>query len=211
MQTTNLDANTLLFETRWTWYAHFPSASTNYGISYVALGTFSTVAEFWRMYNHLPCIENVHRGRLRVSGTFVIAYSLFRENVRPEWEDPVNLRGSEWGCRENLDVHRFRELWKMCVLGAIGENIPHCVGIRAINKSNRTRNLHKIEVWMNCADNRRTQACRKSLSEIVPSSPRFLFMLHTQKQTQAIEYQKKCQKHGHGAAPSSADAHEESG
>lgn len=189
--TTELDADALYFETGWVWYAHFPCASTNYGSSYMQLGRFDTIAEFWRFYNFLPSIDKIHDGTVRVNGHPVIAYSLFREGIRPEWEDPRNIIGSEWGCRETLDKERFQTLWTEYILGAIGENIPHCVGIRAINKSNRSRWLHKIEVWMDAIDTPSIQACRRSLTTLVPSSPRFVHMPHQEKQTQALEYQKR--------------------
>lgn len=193
------DLSLLSFETPWVWYAHFHCASVNYGASYMELGRFSTIREFWCMYNNLPGIEHIHDGTVRLGGAVVVAYSLFRDGVRPEWEDKRNIVGSEWGCRENLDKEQFVTLWKEYLLGTIGEKIPHCLGIRAINKSNRTRVLHKIEVWMDCVDNAKTQMCRRSLSELVPWTPRFSHMLHQEKQTQALEYQKRrrrTQPHG---------------
>lgn len=185
------DAEALFFETPWVWYGHFPSGSTNYGTSYIELGTFSTIAEFWRLFNNFPSIDLVHDGVVRMNGQAIVAYSLFRDGVRPEWEDPRNIQGSEWGCRETLNKEHFAQLWRDYILGAIGEHIPHCVGIRAINKSSRHRYLHKIEVWMDRTDTVSIQSCRRSLTVLVPGSPRFVHMPHQEKQHQALEYQKR--------------------
>lgn len=189
--TCEVDPNTVYFETPWVWYGHFPCGSANYGLSYTRLGRFETVAGFWNMYNTLPSIDCVHDGTIRIKGQSVVAYSLFRDGVLPEWEDSRNLTGSEWGCRETLIKSCFHQLWRNYALAAIGENIPHCVGIRAINKSNRSRCLHKIEVWMDKIDTPSIQLCRRSLTAIVPSSPRFVHMPHQQKQFQAQEFQKR--------------------
>lgn len=192
-----MDPDALELECEWVWYAHFPCASINYGISYVPMGRFGTVGGFWRHFNSFPSIEKVHAGLVAIEGLPVIAYSIFRSGVKPEWEDATNLHGSEWGCRESLDADRFADLWKNYIMGAVGETIPHCVGVRAINKSNRQRHLHKIEVWMDCNDTASVQECRRSLSTLVPSSPRFNHMPHQQKQVQALEYQhQRRRKHG---------------
>ena len=179
------------FETPWSWYAHYQCGSTNYVASYVKVGEFRNVAEFWYLFNRMPSVNAVHRGSLRVRDQRVVAYSLFRSHVKPEWEDPINNVGSEWGCRETLDEKLFVGLWRDFVLGVIGEQIPHVVGVRAINKSNRNRQMHKVEIWMDCTDTKRTQECRRCLTSLNPSTPRLTHMLHQEKQTQAIEYVQK--------------------
>lgn len=192
-----IDPDAFELESDWVWYAHFPCASTNYGNSYLPIGTFNTIGGFWRHVNSFPSIQNMHAGLVQMQGVPVIAYSIFRKNVKPEWEDSTNIKGSEWGCRESLDVNRFEDLWINYIMGAVGETIPHCVGVRAINKSNRQRSLHKIEVWMDCIDTPSIQECRRSLTTLVPSSPRFTHMPHQEKQVQALEYQRqRRRKHG---------------
>ncbi len=148
----DVDPNQLHLESKWVWYAHFPCISTNYSSSYIEVGSFSTIADFWRLYNNLPCVDHIHRGEVRMQNVPVIAYSLFRENVRPEWEDDVNLHGSEWGCRGILSSDNIEHMWTNLVLAAIGERLSNCVGLRVINKSNKQRVLHKVEVWMDTCD-----------------------------------------------------------
>ena len=184
-------AESFCLETEWSIYIHFPCGSSNYGVAYKKVGTFSNVCDFWRLYNNIPSIELVHDNHIRHKGVPVVAYSLFRGNTKPEWEDPVNITGSEWGCRESLDKKLFAQLWNEYLLGAIGERIPHCVGIRAINKSNKQRSLHKIEIWMDKTDTPSIQECRRSLSVILPESPKFVHMPHQEKKVQAQDYLKK--------------------
>ena len=193
MNTTELAdyAKTLKLETEWVWYGHHPCGSNTYSKAYVELGRFCTVFDFWQHYNAFPSIDAVYDGTVRINGSLIVAYSVFRSGVRPEWEDPVNSGGSEWGCRETLDRVTFRYLWETYVLDAIGENIPHCVGIRAINKTNRSRLLHKLEVWSDKIEANMVLETRNALQNLAISPLKFVLMPHQVKQTQAFEYQRQ--------------------
>lgn len=188
------DPSAIYFQTPWVWYIHFQCASVNYGTSYQRIGDFNTMSEFWKLYNNIPDVGSVHDGTVRLEKQSVVAYSVFRHGVLPQWEDATNIAGSEWGCRESLNRAFFQTLWNDYLFAAIGELIPHCVGIRAINKSNKNRGLHKIEVWMDAKDSASTQMCRRSLTEIVPETPRFSLMFHQDKKQQALEFQKRRRK-----------------
>lgn len=179
-------------ECEWVWYAHHPSASNTYSRAYVEIGRFKTVAMFWQYYNAFPSCTKIHDGAITLNGQPVIAYSLFRAGILPEWEDAVNHQGSEWGCRELLDRSTFQEFWDIYIMGAIGEQIPHCVGVRAINKCNRSRSMHKLEVWLDTNDLESVYMTRKVLLNLAPSfSTKFTLMLHDVKQSQAMEYQRR--------------------
>jgi hypothetical protein len=57
-----------------------------YASGLTQIGTFRTVEEFWRYWNHidlqrLPKFTNI---------------SVFREGVMPTWEDPANVHGGRW-------------------------------------------------------------------------------------------------------------------
>lgn len=48
---------------------------------------FSTVEEFWRFFNHSPPPQSMRHQT---------NYSVFRQGIRPEWEDPGNVNGGKW-------------------------------------------------------------------------------------------------------------------
>lgn len=183
-----LDPYSLPLSQKWTWYAHYPCGSSNYGSSYVKLGSFETVGDFWSHHNACPKIEAIHGSKVSMKGTPIIAYSIFEGDVLPEWEDPVNLAGSEWGYRANMEVEHFSNLWKTYILGAIGGHIPHCVGVRAINKTTRHRPMYKVEVWMSKTDTSSVQSCQRSLANLMETPPRLSYIPHQQKQIQAQDY-----------------------
>lgn len=51
-------------------------------------------------------------------------YHLFKEGVRPEWEDPQNKHGGKWSYsfkeKRNVDIN---EIWLHTMLGAVGETL----------------------------------------------------------------------------------------
>lgn len=197
-------AAALRLETEWRLYVHTHSISSNYGSAYECIATIRTVADLWRTLQNVPDAAELVSKLVLHKNKRVVAYSLFRGDVRPEWEHNVNSNGSEWGCRDAIHPETLTRMWLHLALAAVGEQLRHCVGARVINKSNRTRQLHKVEVWMSTmtpsctaetlADVRRTLEGTKH--------PEFSLMNHSQKKTQAHDYEtcmrKKRQQHAGG-------------
>ena len=124
----------------------------------------------------------------------IVAYSIFKQNILPEWEKTNNINGSEWGCREPLSAPLTQTLWRNLVLACIGEQLPHVVGVRYINKCNRLRVIHKLEVWMNTTSSHRVQETFRAITRVlsgVQGLPHFTLMRHNEKQAQALEYTKR--------------------
>ena len=188
------DPNNLHLECPWVMYVHTFSISSNYGTSYSKVGAFQTVAKFWELFNNMPAIHHLHSD-IYLDGKRVIAYSLFKNNIRPEWEYNTNAHGSDWGCRQILSVSEMHDIWFALVLAAVGERIRNCIGVRVINKTNRNRELHKIEIWLDTCNQKAVKDTYDdieiSLSESGLEMPNFAFMNHEEKQCQAYEYKKK--------------------
>jgi len=49
--------------------------------------TFNTVEDFWALYNHIELASKLNAG---------CDYSLFKEGIKPMWEDDKNKRGGRW-------------------------------------------------------------------------------------------------------------------
>lgn len=73
--------------------------------------SFSTVEDFWSLYNHIKSPSDIKAGS---------DYSLFKTGVRPMWEDEGNKRGGRWmlninrGQRQDLDKYwldTVRHFW----------------------------------------------------------------------------------------------------
>ncbi|KAK6198497.1 translation initiation factor eIF 4e-like domain-containing protein [Scheffersomyces amazonensis] len=79
--------------------------------------TFSSVEEFWGIYNSIPVANQL---------PLKSDYHLFKEGIRPEWEDEQNSKGGKWSYSFNnkRDVSgNINELWLRGLLAVIGETI----------------------------------------------------------------------------------------
>lgn len=79
--------------------------------------TFSSVEEFWGIYNSIP-----QANQLPMKSD----YHLFKEGIKPEWEDEQNSKGGKWQFAFNnrRDVGSIiDDLWLRGLLSVIGETI----------------------------------------------------------------------------------------
>lgn len=97
----------------WTlWYQEM-DRSKNWEDTLNEVTSFSTVEDFWSLYNHIKSPSDIKAGS---------DYSLFKTGVRPMWEDEGNKRGGRWmlninrGQRQDLDKY-----WLDTILCLIGE------------------------------------------------------------------------------------------
>ncbi|KAI8816696.1 putative eukaryotic initiation factor 4E [Fimicolochytrium jonesii] len=106
-------------QNRWTLWFDNPQKRTgmhNWEKSLKNLITFDTVEDFWGVYNNIVNSSQLAHGA---------NYHLFKEGVRPMWEDPMNENGGKWvvplpkGKRDNLD-----DYWLHTMLACVGENFP---------------------------------------------------------------------------------------
>ena len=76
--------------------------------------TFGTIEDFWGMYNNTINIKSI------IPNT---DYLLFKEGVKPEWEDPANEKGGKWVVTVPIEDDMEEEVehaWEYILLGLIG-------------------------------------------------------------------------------------------
>ena len=83
---TTMDVHPLAYP--WTFTYFKKVANKSYEENTFTLGTTETVEDFWRLYVHLrrPVDER----------PTVCDYHVFREGIRPMWEDDANKDGGKW-------------------------------------------------------------------------------------------------------------------
>ncbi|KAL9321033.1 hypothetical protein ACSQ67_012872 [Phaseolus vulgaris] len=77
-------------ENSWTFWFDNPSAKSKqaaWGSSIRPIYTFSTVEEFWSIYNNIH-----HPSKLGVGADF----HCFKHKIEPKWEDPICANGGKW-------------------------------------------------------------------------------------------------------------------
>uniref|UniRef100_A0A182PDP8 eIF-4F 25 kDa subunit n=1 Tax=Anopheles epiroticus TaxID=199890 RepID=A0A182PDP8_9DIPT len=104
--------------------------------------SFSTVEDFWSLFNHI-------RGpsEIKVGGD----YMLFKSHIRPMWEDEANKHGGRWTV--NMNKRLSDKYWLDTVLCLIGEAFDHSDQICGATVNVRQK-IDKISIWTADYDNR---------------------------------------------------------
>ena len=76
--------------------------------------SLETVEEFWAIQNGIPKPYDL---------PIKSDYHLFRNDIRPEWEDEANAEGGKWSYQFKNKRHNIDELWLRTLLAVIGETI----------------------------------------------------------------------------------------
>lgn len=125
-----------------------------------AIASFGTVKGFWKHWNHLPQPSELLDGKKFVrespeGRSIVDCLMLFREGVKPEWEDPANATGGHFQIQLNHKVGgaQIDEYWNNVVLGMVTGAIKPAdmiTGVRLVDKlglQNTVRQHIRFEIW----------------------------------------------------------------
>lgn len=145
------------------------------------VASFGTVKQFWKYWNHLPQPSELLDGKKFVretadSRSVVDALMVFREGIKPEWEDAVNSSGGhfQFQLKAGLGGGVIDEYWNNIVLGMIGGTIEPAemiTGARLVDKLQQARTAAvRIEVWFsNFDDTEKVDLLQKSLEKCMTS------------------------------------------
>lgn len=108
-----------------------------------AVTTFGTVEDFWSLYNHINPASRIPNA---------CDYSLFKEGIKPMWEDRSNKAGGRWVLNLSKQMRCELDTWwlelLMCLIGEAFDEASDEVNGAVANV--RTKG-DKIAVWTaNC-------------------------------------------------------------
>ncbi|CAO1614219.1 unnamed protein product [Parajaminaea phylloscopi] len=114
--------------------------------------SFDSVEEFWGLYNNIiPPSELPQKAN----------YYLFKDGIKPAWEDPANANGGKWSIQLPRDKSRasIDQLWLFTMLSAIGETLEKPITpqsgaaelITGVIMSARA-NFYRIAIWTRKSD-----------------------------------------------------------
>jgi len=129
----------------WTlWYDRRPSQAKRlrgekdtYESNLQAVGTFSTIEDFWCHFNHLAPPSHLENNS---------NYHFFRDGVKPMWEDPANSEGGKWVLSLKGDRSMLDQYWETVLLLLIGEVFESSEDICGAVISRR-KHGDKIAIW----------------------------------------------------------------
>ena len=102
--------NAHVLTTPWTLYYHSPSLQDWSVTSYMKVATFATVEEFWAVFSKLP-ESNFHMGM----------FFFMRNDIKPTWEDPQNIKGGCWSYK--VPMCNIFPVWKQMAALLVGESL----------------------------------------------------------------------------------------
>mmetsp|Transcript_6438 Transcript_6438/g.10356 ORF Transcript_6438/g.10356 Transcript_6438/m.10356 type:complete len:263 (-) Transcript_6438:95-883(-) len=93
---------------------HDQSTKDNWEVSQQMVHAFSTVEDFWRLFNNI-------KGPSRLG---IIDFSVFKKDVVPAWEDDTCRRGGRWLAKiDKMRPKDFDDLWHTLLLTCVGEGL----------------------------------------------------------------------------------------
>ncbi|KMS96664.1 hypothetical protein BVRB_8g200850 [Beta vulgaris subsp. vulgaris] len=135
-------------ENAWTFWFDNPLTKTKqapWGDSIRPIYTFSTVEEFWGLYNNIH-----HPSKLAVGADF----HCFKKKIEPKWEDPICANGGKWTV--TYQKGKSDTSWLYTLLAMIGEQFDHGDEICGAVVNVRARQ-EKIAMWTKNAANESAQ------------------------------------------------------
>ena len=183
----------------WSLYFHTQSQSDTYRNSYHHVNTFDSCESWARLFNNIPEAAQLlsHTNEIWFNNEKVVAYSIFKDDIKPEWEDEINSSGSEWGCRQEIKEDDANQIWTNLVAGLVSGQL-NALGARVVNKNCCSRKLSKIEIWI--AQEHDPAEIYGGIQEIlktltlIDEIPNFQLLYHDNKHREAMEFSEKKKK-----------------
>ncbi|ELR18705.1 Eukaryotic initiation factor 4E [Acanthamoeba castellanii str. Neff] len=135
----------------------------NYANAIKRIGGFRSIEGFWKYYNHLVRPHDLPN---------TSDYHLFKEGIKPMWEDDANKRGGKWIIR--LKKGLATKYWEDLLLAIVGEQFQVGDEICGIVCSIRF-NEDILSVWNKSADNKQARLkiheTLKTVLNLPPNTP----------------------------------------
>ena len=141
---------------KWSLYLHYKDLGRLYNDNIEKLIDISDIETFWRTFNNIPKIYDIFSDGInikkikRVNAT-PCAYSFFRNDIFPCWEDSMNKKGFEYSIKNSTDLKQLQNEWMDCILKLIGNEEPllsHINGIRMVDCTKYSSVLYRMELWV---------------------------------------------------------------
>lgn len=120
--------------------------------------SFNTVEEFWGIFHAIPKVNEL---------PLKSDYHLFRDDIKPEWEDPKNSQGGKWYCQFKGKREDLNELWTRALLSVIGETIEKDESeVNGVVFNVRKGNV-KIGLWTKSCDQEKLRAIGETFKKVL--------------------------------------------
>lgn len=137
-------------------YLHYKDLGTCYNKNIEKLMEISDIATFWKTFNNIPKAveifsDGINIKKMKRNNATPCAYSFFRKNVQPCWEDPCNCEGFEYSIKSNRNLESFSLLFIDSIVELItdkNEYYSYINGIRIVDCTKYNSIMYRIEFWI---------------------------------------------------------------
>jgi hypothetical protein len=101
------------------------------------LSSFSTIEEFWKIFQHLKKADELGVG---------VEFDLFKNNIKPIWEEEDNKKGGKFSIKLNKNFTSV--IWEETIFAFIGGNLPENIQneINGIIISSKSE-FNVLQIW----------------------------------------------------------------
>lgn len=137
-------------------YLHYKNLGCCYNENLEKLMEIDNIQTFWQTINNVPkptfiFSDGVNTKVMKRNNSTPCAYSFFRKNVHPCWEDPNNSSGFELSIKTSKNLETFDEIFinSLVELLTNKENYNLINGIRIVDCTKFSSVMYRIEFWIN--------------------------------------------------------------
>lgn len=146
----------------WTLYLHYKDLGKMYNDNVEKLIKICDVVTFWQTFNNIPKTYEIFSDgkyikKMKRNNATPCAYSFFRSNIFPCWEDDKNKEGFEFSVKNGHYLQKFHEEWMNSLLEIIGNNnelYKSINGIRIVDCTKHDSVLYRMEFWVDSEEKR---------------------------------------------------------
>ncbi|KAF3926693.1 hypothetical protein ABW21_db0203515 [Orbilia brochopaga] len=171
------------------WYRAPGNRNQDYEKSTQPIAQFSTVEEFWTVYAHLRKPGNLPH---------VSDYHIFKQGIRPVWEDSENRKGGKWIIRLKKGISN--RYWEDLVLAIVGDQFGEsgediCGAVLSIRNAEDV-----LSIWTR-VQNATTLKIRETIKRVLGCPPETVIIFKTHDESIAQE------RNVQGQIPSQGQSH----
>ena len=138
----------------WSLYYHVKNNLKLYNDNTYKMIDINTIADFWGTFNNVPIpsiffYDGVNYKKIKKTDETPAAYSFFKNNIFPAWEEELNINGFEFSFKI-FDIKMIDDKWINLLLFIINNNynyIEYLNGVRIVDCSYSNKAVYRIEIW----------------------------------------------------------------
>ncbi|XP_028393629.1 eukaryotic translation initiation factor 4E-1A-like [Dendronephthya gigantea] len=145
-------------QNKWAWWFYKNEKGKTWEANLRLITTFDTVEDFWAIYNHIKNAAKLQSG---------CDYSVFKDGIKPMWEDERNKLGGRWLINSNrtqrADLDR---IWLETLLCLVGEAFDDYSDLVCGTVVQIRPKMDKLAVW---TGNAKEQQANITIGRVIKS------------------------------------------